>query len=355
MQLKNKFRNISNWYGIQLTHNQGLNTLYFLIPALCRSALLLSTLLFLGGCSNHKPEIVRIDQFVNTLAVTEDPLYPGLGDIYNFMNELHYSNSRITELYNIGITNKNKLTIPLIRIGFLEGAPTKRYLIVAGTHGDEAAPVAGVNYLIQNLLQPQILTNLINKKIVLDIIPVHNPEGYLENQRENDNGIDVNRNFPFGNVDVKQEVETKALVSLINTQNYTASLFFHSANEKKYENLVRLPIEYNKTGTKALQTVYEEEVLKLNNIIIEGGNKTAPEIPWHSSSDMVDVTGIASDWCVSGFLEKEYSSLVKQECKYPHPSVTIELCNPKQPIQKQRIESEQQELLNIVLNVINKF
>ena len=319
------------------------------------SASLLNILLFLGGCSNHQPKMVKADQFENTLAVSENDLYPGLGDIYNFMNEQHFENPKTTELYNIGATSKNKLTIPLIRIGFLEDTPAKKYLIVAGTHGDEAAPVAGVNYLIQNLLHSQILSDLINKKIALDIIPVHNPEGYLENQRENDNGIDLNRNFPFGNVEVKQEAETKALVSLINTQNYTASIFFHSANENKYENLVRIPVEYNKTGPKALQSVYRKEVLRLSNIIIEGGNKTTPAIPWHSSSDMVDVTGIASDWCVSGLLGKEYSSLVKQDCKFPHPSVTIELCNPKQPIQKQRIESEQLELYNIVLNVINKF
>ena len=327
-----------------------LNSKYIILLGL-----LLNTFIFLGGCSIHAPKIERVDQFENKLALTNNSLYPGLGDIYNFMNEQHHANPETTQLFSIGKTTNNKLTIPLIRIGFLQENPSKKYLVVAGTHGDEAAPVAASNYLIQSLLQPQTLKNLINRKITMDIIPVHNPKGYLENQRENENGIDINRNFPFGNVETKPEAETEALISLINSQNYTASLFFHSANEKKYENLVRIPIEYNKTGSKALQTKYDKEILKLSNIIIEGGNKTTPEIPWHNSSEMVDVTGIASDWCVSGLLEKEYSTLVKQECKYPHPSVTIELCYPKQPIQKQRIDSEQQELLNIVLNVINKF
>ncbi len=319
------------------------------------SGLVLNTLLFFWGCSNQSPKMVKVDQFVNTLGVTNNSLYPGLGDIYNFMNEQHHATPKVTELYNIGKTDKNNLTIPLIRIGFIEDNPSRRFLIVAGTHGDEAAPVSAVIYLIKNLFQPQTLTNLINKKVALDIIPVHNPEGYLENQRENDNGIDINRNFPFGNVEVKQEAETKALISLINSENYTVSLFFHSANEEKYENLVRIPIEYNRTGSKALNTIHEEEVLKLSSLICEGGNKTSPEVPWHSSSKMVNVTGIASDWCVSGLLKKEYTMLVKQECNNPHPSATIELCYPKQPIQKERIESEQQELLNIVLNIINKF
>lgn len=319
------------------------------------SALLLNTLIFLGGCSNHKTNMDRVDQFVNTLAVSSNNLYPVLGDVYNFLNEQHKTRPMATELYEIGKTKKNNLTIPLIRLGYLQENPSKKYLIVAGTHGDEAVPVVALNSLIQQLLQPQLLNDLTSKKVTLDIIPVHNPEGYLENQRENDNGLDINRNFPFGKVEVKQEAETKALVSLINSQNYTASLYFHSANEKKYENLVRIPIEYNKTGTKALQTEYEKAILKLSDIIIEGGNKTTPVIPWHSSSEMVNATGIVSDWCVSAFLKKEYTPFVKQECKYPHPSATIELCYPKQPTQKQRIESEEQELINIVLNVINKF
>ena len=244
--------------------------------------------------------------------------------------------------------------IPLIRLGYLPENRSKTFLVVAGTHGDEAAPVVSINYLIEQILKPKQLLELFNNKIAIDIIPVHNPEGYLENQRENDNGIDINRNFPFGNVNVNQEQETDALVSLINIQNYTASLFFHSANESKYENLVRVPIEYNKTGTKALRTHYEEALVQLSNLVIEGGNITAPEIPWHSSSEMVDVTGIASDWCMSGALKKEYNSLIKDECKQPHPSVTIELCYPKQPLEKERIESEQEELKNIVLNIISK-
>jgi len=317
--------------------------------------LILSTLLLPGGCSNLQPEIVKVDQFENTLGVTNNPLYPQLGDIYNFLNKQHQANPATTELYSIGKSQKNKLTIPLMRIGFLQDDPARKFLVVAGTHGDEAAPVAAVDNLIRQLLQQQNRTTLIKKKIVLDIIPVHNPEGYLENQRENDNGIDINRNFPFGKVEAKQEAETKALVSLINTRQYTASLFFHSANEKKYENLVRIPVEFNKSGTEAFRPEYEKEILKLSNIIIAGGNKTAPEIPWHSASDMVDINGIASDWCVSGLLKKEYTSWVQQACNHPHPSVTIELCYPKQPVQRQRIESEQQELLNIVLNVINKF
>ncbi|HYX09207.1 MAG TPA: DUF2817 domain-containing protein [Bacteroidales bacterium] len=317
--------------------------------------LILNALLLPGGCSNLQPEIVKVEQFKNTLGVTNNPLYPQLGDIYNFLNQQHQANPATTELYSIGKSQKNNLTIPMIRIGFLQEHPARKFLVVAGTHGDEAAPVAAVDNLIRQLLQQQNRTTLIKKKIVLDIIPVHNPEGYLENQRENDNGIDINRNFPFGKVEAKQEAETKALVSLINTRQYTASLFFHSANEKKYENLVRIPVEFNKSGTEAFRPEYEKEILKLSNIIIAGGNKTAPEIPWYSASDMVDVNGIASDWCVSGLLKKEYASLVKQTCNNPHPSVTIELCYPKQPVQKQRIESEQQELLNILLNVINKF
>lgn len=299
--------------------------------------------------------MIKVNQFEHHLGSTANSLYPGLGDIYNFLNEKHNAWPMETALFEIGKTKKNNLAIPLIRLGYLPENRAKSFLIVAGTHGDEAAPVVSINYLIEQVLKPKQLLELYNNKIAIDIIPVHNPEGYLENQRENDNGIDINRNFPFGNVKVKKEQETDALVSLINTQNYTASLFFHSANESKYENLVRVPVEYNKTGIKALQTDYEEAVLHLSNVVMEGGNIIAPEIPWHSSSEMVDVTGIASDWCMSGALKKEYNSLIKDKCKHSHPSLTIELCYPKQPLEEARVESEKEELKNIVLNVISKF
>ncbi len=317
--------------------------------------LIMNTLLFIGGCSNQKTNKVLIEQFAHKQASSKNNIYPLLGDIYNFLNEQHIANPKETALFDIGKTNKNNLTIPLIRIGFLQANPEKKILIVAGTHGDEAAPVAALNYVIENLLESQMLTMLVNNKIAIDFVPVHNPEGYLENQRDNDNGIDVNRNFPFGNINPVKEVETSAIVRLVNEEDYTVSIFLHSANEINYENLVRIPVEYEKTGIKALQEQYKKEVERLCDIIIEGGNMSSPEIPWHSSSDMVNVTGLASDWCMSGFLTSEHTSFVQEACKHSHPSVTIELCYPKQPLEKQRIELELEELLNIVMSVINKF
>ncbi len=316
---------------------------------------MLNSLPFLIGCSNRNPEIKKVNQFISNKGGAASRLYPEMGDVYNFLNEQHLTHPEETALYEIGETQKNNLPIPLIQLGYISGTPSKSILIVAGTHGDEAAAVVAVNYLIKTMLQPDQIATLISKRLLLDIVPVHNPEGYLENQRENDNGIDINRNFPFGNVEAKQEAETKALVALVNKHHYDASIFLHSANEIKYENLVRVPLEYTKVGTSAFPKEYRIELLRLSRIIIDGGNKTAPEIPWHSSSEMVDVTGIASDWCMSGFMTKEFKKLIKKACVNPHPSVTIELCYPKQPMEKQRLVLEQQELYNIVMNVINKF
>ena len=196
---------------------------------------------------------------------------------------------------------------------------------------------------------------MIKNKITIDFIPVHNPEGYLENQRDNKKGINLNRNFPYGNVKVQMEPETKAIVNLINTINYNASLFLHSANEDKYENLVRTPIELNKLGPKALKQENQKDLIQLQNIVIKAGNSRNPDILWHSSSEMVDLPGIASDWCESGFVKKEYTPDYIETCKKSHPSLTIELCFPKQPMDEERLISEKQELYTIITALVNKF
>ena len=95
---------------------------------------------------------------------------------------------------------------------------------MAGTHGDEASGVEALVYIMNRMLTLDETTkhSLRRKGVTIYFVPVHNPDGFAANQRENGNDVDLNRNFPFGYTYTESEPETEALVSLINTINFSA-------------------------------------------------------------------------------------------------------------------------------------
>ena len=79
----------------------------------------------------------------------------------------------------------------------------KTILIIGVFHGEEPQG----EYLINKYLK----TDLSNIKNKLYIIPCLNPDGKNKNQRQNSNGIDLNRNFPTKNwaITDKKELPTE--------------------------------------------------------------------------------------------------------------------------------------------------
>ncbi len=309
-------------------------------------------LILLAGCSDNANMIKKVKSFdcdnTDTLH-----LYPVIDELYSQLNKTHNRFRENTELFKIGRSARLHKPIPMIRVGYSGEDTELRFLIVAGTHGDEAAPVTALLYFLTRFLDEKNGQELNARKISVDIIVVHNPDGYVENERENGNGIDLNRNFPFGNIQKQPEPETKAMMNLINSYNYKASLFLHSGNEDTYENLVRVPIENNKQGAGVFYPSESAELIRLRDMIIDAGNSADP--PWHSSSGLVDAPGIASDWSMSGFMKKEWIRAGTETCLNPHPSVSLEICSPKQPLDEERLKREKEELYGILYRVIYNF
>ena len=95
----------------------------------------------------------------------------------------------------------------------------KKVLIIGVFHGEEPQG----EYLINKFIETKP-DNLKNK---LYIIPCLNPDGKVKNQRQNSNGIDLNRNFPtknweittkkdyFGGNEPASEIETKFLIDVL--------------------------------------------------------------------------------------------------------------------------------------------
>lgn len=108
----------------------------------------------------------------------------------------------------------------------------KTVLIIGVFHGEEPQGY----YLINEYLK----TDLSKIKNKLVIIPCLNPDGMAKNQRQNSNGIDLNRNFPtknwkitdkkeyFGGTSPASEIETKFMIEVLEKYKFDAILSIHA-------------------------------------------------------------------------------------------------------------------------------
>ena len=111
----------------------------------------------------------------------------------------------------------------------------KTILIVGVFHGEEPQGC----YLINKFIQ----TDLCRIKNKLVIIPCLNPDGMEKNQRQNANGIDLNRSFPTknwrttsrkeysGGEKPNSELETQLMVEVIEEYDFDAILSIHAPFE----------------------------------------------------------------------------------------------------------------------------
>jgi len=310
-------------------------------------AIMLLSVLF-AGCSASK--IQKVERYP-TSATQRDVLYHTLDGVYAALNDMKQAHPQLVHLFILGYSEKFHHPIPMLQVQS-DAGDYPAYLVVAGTHGDEAAGVEAVLYSIEQILQlvekdPSVL---VGKRLCF--APLHNPDGFAENQRENGAGVDLNRNFPFGFEHITPQAENKALINFINSTPIERSLFFHSANERKYENIIRVPIELGK-GKYRLAA---KAVAKTNDLVQKlekAGTDLGSEPPWRHANDMVDVSGIASDWAVAPWLENDPDHLLQKRNKHPHVSLTIELCTPKQPMSAEKLLREKQEAFALVYAFID--
>jgi len=301
------------------------------------------------GCEHEALE--KVDQYPQATDKIMN-LYQTVGGIYGELNELGRKNVGKIELYQLSSLSEENRPIPMVRLKSHELKDPVSFLFVAGTHGDEAIGVEVMISTIQRFVEENTIQS---KNLIIDFIPMHNPDGYAENERENSHGVDLNRNFPFATGSDHLESETKALVNLINTHAYNASLFFHSANEEKYNNLIRCPLEFRKMGLAAFEEPVRARMQNTIELIKQGAQKEATTVEWSVRSDLVNAPGIASDWCTSGFLTGPVHGLISETCKSPHPSLTIEMTFPKQPLDPQIIAKEKEEMYQIIYYLVNNY
>jgi hypothetical protein len=142
----------------------------------------------------------------------------------------------ICQRYNLGASVQGR-DLWAIRIsdniGIEDDEPEFKY--IAAMHGDEIVGTKMCMNLIDYLLtnyggDPQV--NNIIDEIDLWIVPTMNPDGYVLGQRENANGVDLNRNFPEwmnGDPDLPagHEIETQHIMNWSTQHSFVASANFH--------------------------------------------------------------------------------------------------------------------------------
>ena len=132
-------------------------------------------------------------------------------------------------------TIKTELTKEKNKISLIETENIKydkTILIIGVFHGEEPQG----EYLINKFLK----TDLSNIKNKLLIVPCLNPDGMKKNQRQNANGVDLNRNFPtknwtisenkeyFGGMSPASEIETKFMINILDNYKIDAILSIHA-------------------------------------------------------------------------------------------------------------------------------
>ena len=121
-----------------------------------------------------------------------------------------------------------------------------KMVFVAGVHGYEQ----GASYCLAKVLEQiangtDSISKFVRDNIEIVVVPVANPYGYNHNQRKNENGVDINRNFAagwsassdpssdyYGGSSANSEEETQILTSLLeaNDDAYYAIDFHNIAS-----------------------------------------------------------------------------------------------------------------------------
>lgn len=131
------------------------------------------------------------------------------------------------------IFGESELNLPII--GYQVGQAGPNVLILGGVHGDESEGTVAASALLGRLAKGSVPC------LRLTIVPLFNVDGILSGQRQNANGVDLNRNLPtqdwtasvenpryFPGKSANSELENQALTGWIERNQPVFILSLHS-------------------------------------------------------------------------------------------------------------------------------
>jgi len=149
------------------------------------------------------------------------------------------------------------------QVAIEETEPEFKY--ISSMHGDEPVGMELCLYFIRHLLEnygrDSRITWLVDETEIW-VMPLMNPDGYIARRRWNENGIDLNRNFPDriddpNNSIVGRQVETQAVMNFGFNHSFVLSANFHTGVL-----VVNYPYDSNSTG-QPVYTVCPDDQLFL--------------------------------------------------------------------------------------------
>jgi len=174
-------------------------------------------------------------------------VYPTYPAYVQMMNSFATAYPNLCKIVNIGSTVSNRsLLFAVISDSVNTRKPKPRFMYSSSMHGDETTGYVLMLRLIDTLLSgygnEQLITKLV-KNCEIWINPLANPDGtyyggdntVLNSRRYNQNGYDINRNFPDPvagpNPTGTWQPETIAMMNLFGQYNFTLSMNFHGGAE----------------------------------------------------------------------------------------------------------------------------
>jgi len=250
-----------------------------LLPAACLLAVLL------GGVHPARAQYHTYAQFESELAATE-AAYPSL-----------------CKVYNLGQTIQNR-TMWAIRISdnvdVEEDEPEVKY--ISTMHGDEIVGMEMclnlIDYLVTGYGTDPRATDIVDS-VELWIVPCMNPDGFVAGQRYNQNGIDLNRNFPDPytspeNSTAGREPETGNIMNWSAGRSFTLGANLHGGAV-----VVNYPYDNNASGSSVYTASPDDDLF----IEISEQYSIHNTPMWNSSSFYHGITNGAAWYAISGGLQ----------------------------------------------------
>jgi protein MpaA len=174
----------------------------------------------------------------------------------------HAKDTSVVQTLRIGTSVQGRAIEAIER-----GTPGGRVVLAIGAiHGDEGAGHAVIDWLRQMPVPPGI---------DLWLVPTINPDGEAMGQRQNANGVDLNRNFPrkwgklgspgywqYAGPSAASEPETQAMVSLLDRIRPEVTLWYHQDLN-----------EVDPAGDPAIYNTYARYA-KMRVVTVTGGTYT---------------------------------------------------------------------------------
>jgi hypothetical protein len=148
--------------------------------------------------SENQSQTTNKSDLSSILPDWEDGNYHDYSDTIKFLNDLYLNYPDLVDIFRIGKSVIGK-EIKCIRISNDRNKSVKYTCLIDGCiHGSEweagEACLYLAEYLLINFENNITISNILNKTIIY-IVPLVNPDGRDNDDRFNENGIDLNRNF----------------------------------------------------------------------------------------------------------------------------------------------------------------